>query len=105
MTRFAVCRRLARFFARLDGVQAAESETTAGRQAAESETTAGRQAAESETTAGRQDKRPRANWRYGVDVVGVFARCTERYSAASAAYPLIFLYFRRAAHFRRGRAA
>ena len=82
MTRFAVCRRLARFFACLDGLRAAESETTAG----------------------RQDKRPGANWRYGV-VVGVFARCPERYSAASTAYPLIFLHFRRAAHFRLGRPA
>ena len=83
MTRFAVCRRLARFFARLDGERATESETTAG----------------------GQDKRPRANWRYGVVVVGVFARCPERYSAAPAACPLIFLHFRRAAHFRRGRVA
>lgn len=83
MTRFAVCRRLARFFARLDGVQAAESETTAG----------------------RRDKRPRTNWRYGFGVVGVFARPARGRSAAHIAYPLISQHFHRAIRFLRGRTA
>ena len=74
MTRFAVCRSLARAVARLDGVRAAESETTAG----------------------RRDKRPRANWRYGVVVVDVFAHLAKDRSAAHIAYLLIFQHFHRA---------
>ena len=81
MTRFAVCRRLARFFARLDGERAAESETTAG----------------------RRDKRPRANWRYGIVVVDVFAHPARGRSAVHIAYPLIFRHFHRATRFLRGR--
>ena len=80
MTRFAVWRRLARSVARLDGVRAAESETTAG----------------------RRDKRPRANWHYGVVVVDVFAHLAKDRSAAHIAYPLIFQHFHRATRFLRG---
>ena len=77
MTSFAVWRRLARSVARLDGVRAVESETTAG----------------------RRDKRPRANWRYGIVVVDVFTRRTERHSAAPTACLLIFQHFHRATCF------
>ena len=81
MTRFAVWRSLARSVVPLDGVRATESETTAG----------------------RRDKRPRANWRYGVVVVDVFTRRTERHSAAPTAYPLILQHFHRATCFLRRR--
>ena len=57
---------------------------------------------ESGTTAGGRDKRPRANWRYGIVVVDVFTRRTERHSAAHIAYPLIFQHFHRATRFLRG---
>ena len=73
MTRFAVWRGLERSVAPLDGVPAAESETTAG----------------------RRDKRPCANWRYGVVVVDVFARLVRERSAAHVAYLLIFQHFHR----------
>ena len=81
MTRFAVWRGLERSVAPLDGVPAAESETTAG----------------------RRDKRPRANWRYGIVVVDVFARSARGRSAVHIAYPLIFRHFHRATRFLRGR--
>ena len=77
MTRFAVWRNLACSIELLDGMRAAESETTAG----------------------RRDKRPRANWRYGVVVVDVFAHLAKDRSAAHVAYPLIFQHFHRAACF------
>ena len=77
MTRFAVWRGLAHAIALLDEVRAAESETTAG----------------------RRDKRPRANWRYGVVVVDVFTRLARGRSAAHIAYPLIFQHFHRATCF------
>ena len=77
MTRFAVWRSLAHSVVPLDGVRATESETTEG----------------------RRDKRPRANWRYGVVVVDVFARLARGRSAAHIAYPLIFQQFHRATCF------
>ena len=81
MTRFAVWRSLACSIELLDGMRAAESETTAG----------------------RRDKRPRANWRYGIVVVDVFARPARGRSAVHIAYPLIFRHFHRATRFLRGR--
>ena len=83
MTRFAVWRSLAHSVVPLDGVRATESETTEG----------------------RRDKRPRANWRYGIVVVDFFARRTERHSAALTACLLIFQHFHRATHFPRRRTA
>ena len=80
MTRFAVWRSLAHSVVPLDGVRATESETTEG----------------------RRDKRPRANWRYGVVVVDVFAHLAMGRSAAHIAYPLIFQHFHRATRFLRG---
>ena len=77
MTRFAVWRSLAHSVVPLDGVRATESETTEG----------------------RRDKRPRANWRYGVVVVDVFAHLAKDRSAAHVAYLLIFQHFHRAACF------
>ena len=83
MNRFAVWRSLAHSVVPLDGVQATESGTTEG----------------------RRDKRPRANWRYGVVVVDVFARLVKERSAAHVAYLLIFQHFHRATRFLRGRIA
>lgn len=80
MTRFAVWRSLAHSVLPLDGVRATESVTTEG----------------------RRDKRPRANWRYGVVVVDVFAHLARGRSAAHIAYPLIFQQFHRATRFLRG---
>ena len=77
MTRFAVWRSLAHSVVPLDGVQATESETTEG----------------------RRDKRPRANGRYGVVVVDVFAHLAKDRSAAHVAYLLIFQHFHRATCF------
>ena len=77
MTRFAVWRSLARSVVPLDGVRATESETTEG----------------------LRDKRPRANWRYGVVVVDVFAHLAKDRSAAHIAYLLIFQHFHRATCF------
>lgn len=54
---------------------------------------------ESGTTTGGRDKRPRANWRYGVVVVDVFAHLAKDRSAAHVAYLLIFQHFHRAACF------
>lgn len=58
---------------------------------------------ERETTAGRRDKRPRANWRYGVVVVDVFARFARGNSATHATYVLISQHFCRAIRFQRAR--
>lgn len=65
----------------------------------------GVQHTESGTTAGGRDKRPRANWRYGIVVVDVFAHPARGRSAAHIAYPLIFQHFLRATRFLRGRTA
>ena len=54
---------------------------------------------ESGTTAGGRDKRPRANWRYGVVVVDVFTHLAKDRSAAHVAYLLIFQHFHRATCF------
>ena len=77
MTRFAVWRSLAHSVVPLDGVQCTESGATAG----------------------LRDKRPRANWRYGVVVVDVFAHLARSRSAAHVAYPLVFQQFHRATCF------
>lgn len=51
---------------------------------------------ESGTTTGGQDKRPRTLGRYGIVVVGFFARRTTFDSAAHTASALYFLAFCRA---------
>lgn len=56
---------------------------------------------ESGTTAGGRDKRLRANRRYGVVVVDVFACLARGRSAAHTAYVLILPHFCRAAGLQR----
>lgn len=65
----------------------------------------GMRGANSRTTEGGRDKRPRANRRYGVVVVGVFARLANGGSAAHAAYLLFLRHFCRAVGLQRGRTA